>query len=465
MSIFEKKREILDYIEKHRSNLNYNENIFEILEGKLIDHVQASLKAQLSPNSYKTAMERVSPINIFRKAIMKRSTLYTDEVLRETELEQDEELISYYEQEHAIDSYFEDANKNANSYKYTAIEFYMDKGEIKTRALPSHHFLPYSDDEINPMNMTAMIKFMGNMQKEHRMGQYKTVEKYWVYTDTEFMAVDSEGDLVNADMAENEGVNEFGVIPFVYINKSRSMLVPYPDQDDYAISVLVPCLLTDLNFAAKFLAHSVFFGIDIDIDEMQLSPDAVWLFKSDERDGKKPEIGTIKPEVSIEDILLLIREQLSEWLDTKNIKSKGMGQADVNNTSGIAKLIDEADVTLDRKQQVRIFRNAEKEYWRTLATIHNVAAKAKAINNTALFSDPENLIVKVEYSEQKIMESRDSIVDRLIKEVNNRFIPRRKAIEALNPKLSPEEIDNIILEIDNEFVVEVPEDASNEQED
>lgn len=458
MSIFNKRAEILRYIEDNRDVLLYNEQIFKILEGRLIELVDASLQQQLSPDSYKTAIERVSPINVLRKTINKRSTLYTDEVQRETVEEKDQELIAYYEQNAAIDSYFEDANKGFNAYKNTVLEFYIDNGIVKTRNLPSTQFLPYSDDPVNPLRVTAMIKFMGVYKKNGE----NEVEKYWVYTDDEFMAIDSDGELVNEDMEENEGLNSFGVIPFVYINKSRALLVPFPDKDDLAISILVPVLLTDLNFAAKFLAHSVFYGIDIDVDNMKLSPDAVWIFKSD-RDGNKPEVGTIKPEVSIEDVLMLAREQLNAWLDTKNIKASTMGKTDDASASGIAKIIDEADITLDRKQQIRVFREAEVEYWQTLAKIHNEAAQAREISNTALFSSTD-LTVNVEYSEQKVLEARVDVVDRLIKEVSAGFRSARSAVVELNPKASPEEIDEMMEEIAPkiDFGGEI---AGNEQED
>lgn len=450
MSIKEKRLQILRHIDAHRENLLFNNKIFDILEGRLIDLVEESLHSQLSAKSFTTAMERVSPINVFRKATNKRSTLYTDNVSRSTEIESDQDLVRYYEQNMAVDSYFEDANKGFNAYKYTVLEFYQADGKLKTRQLPSHHFLPYGDDPRDPLKVTAMIKFMGNYMRYDG----KEVERYWVYSNDEFMSIDSEGDFVIEDMEENEGINELGVIPFVYINKSRSLLVPYPDKDDLAISILVPVLLTDLNFAAKFLAHSVFYGIDVDINEMQLSPDSVWIFKSDQ-EGNKPEIGTIKPEVSIEDVLKLASEQLMAWLDTKNVKTKSMGQVTANNVSGISKIIDEADTTLDRKQQMRIFKAAEVEYWQKLAKIHNVLADAREISNTAKFSNPEELIVSVEYSEQKVIENRIDVVNRLKEEVGARFRSRRSAIKELFPKLDTEDLDKHIEEIDEEGVFEI----------
>lgn len=455
MSIFKQIDEIIAHIDKNMGSTSFNEDIFEILEGNLIEQVRESLKDQLSGDSFKVAMERVAPINVFRKVVDKRSTLYTDDVVRKTEKEQDQDLISHYETEEDINSYFQDANKGFNAYKYTTMELFIDDRKLQTRVLPSHFFLPYSDSKVNTLKVTAMIKFMGEHRKKIQNGKEVTVKKYWVYSATEFMAIDSDGELILEDMAINEGVNNFGVIPFVFISKSRYLLVPMPDKDDRAMSILIPVLLTDLNFAAKYMAHTIFYGVDLDSQNLKLSPDAFWNFKSDQ-DGKSPEIGTIKPEVSIDEILALISNELSAWLDTKNIKTGSMGAA-TDNASGIAKIIDEADTTIDRKQQIGIFKQAEKFYWRTLASMHNTAVANKLIDNTALFSDPETLKVATTYSDQKIIETRVDKVVRLKTEVEAGFRAKKVAMKELNPTMTEEEIEEEIDLINEEGVIEIVE--------
>ena len=99
MSIFNEKEEILAHIKENSSSTAFNEDIFEILEGNLIEQVKDSLKSQLSPASFESAMSRAAPINIFRKVVDKRSTLYTDNVTRKTDSDTDAELVLYYEKE------------------------------------------------------------------------------------------------------------------------------------------------------------------------------------------------------------------------------------------------------------------------------------------------------------------------------------------------------------------------------
>ena len=448
-SIFKQKDEILAHIKKNSGTIGFNEDMFEILEGDLITKVGASLKAQLSPDSFVSAMERAAPINIFKKTVDKRSTLYTDDVKRNTADETNLDLIAFYEESEDIDSYFEDANKGFNAYKFTTIELFVDEERLQSRVLPSHFFLPYSDNKANPLKVTAMIKFMGRVKKKDKRGRAITVDKYWVYSDEEFMSIGSDSELFEEDMIDNDGINPYGVIPFVFISKSRYLLVPIPDKDDRAMAILVPVLLTDLNFAAKYMAHSIFFGVDLDSDNLKLSPDAFWSFKSD-LDGKAPEVGTIQPSVDLDGVLKLIGEELSIWLDTKNLKTSSVGQASGGSASGIAKIIDEADTTMDRKQQIGSFRQAEKAYWRVLGRMHNVSVENGTIKNTALFNNPDSFIVKVDYSEQRVMESRMDKVTRLTQEILAGLASKKRAMKELNPRMSEGEILQEMQEIDLE---------------
>ena len=466
MSIFNEKKEIIKHIEAHQSHLGFNEKIFEILEGDLLRHVERSLKEQLSESSYSSAAERIPPINLFKKVNTKLSTLYVDEPLRKVsdQNESDQELVSEYIQELSVDSFMEDLNKAFNAYKWSAIEIYEDDG-LETRVLPSHQFLPYGNDPRNPTKVTAIIKFMGTFKKiPNGRVREKEVNRYWVYSNDEFMSIDSDGELVMEDMVENEGVNPFGVLPFIFVSKSRYLLVPTPDKDDLRMSILFPVLLSDLNFAAKYLAHSVFYGIDIDSDNLKLSPDAVWIFKSDE-EGKKPEVGTITPQISVTDVLGLAKEQIASWIDTKNIKAGNIGDMDGGSaSSGIAKMVDEADTTIERKAQVKFFKKVELQFWRVLAKMHNELVGAKRIKNMKTFSDPENLIVNVVYQEQKPLQTRAEKIAELKLERDAGFRSTLSSIKELNPQMTQEEIDAELALMDEEGTVLTDEQVDDSQD-
>jgi len=446
MSIYEKRKEIIEYIKKYEDNTEFNSSIFEILEGNLAAHVLASLQSQLSPNSYASAAERLSPVNIFRKVVNKVSTLYIGDVERKTEIESDQELVDYYEKSAGINSHFLEWNKGYNSYKNSVVEIYEANGHIKTRTIPANMFLPYSDDPVDPLKVTAIIKFMGETVSERG----EKVNKYWVYTADEFMPINSNGDVVAEDLGESEGLNPYGVIPFVFVNKSKYLLVPMPDKDDYKMTVLLPVLLTDLNFAAKYMAHSIFYGIDIDSENLKISPDAFWNFQSEE-EGKAPQVGTIRPDVSIDEVITLIKEQMGVWLETKDIKAGSIGSINqANVASGVSKMIDEADATVNRKSQISTFQSAEMIFWKTLASVHNEAARSGRLENKAVFSEPMDLEVNVKYPDQKPMQTKLEIIEEASAELEAGLTSKRRMIKRLNPEMSDDEVSELLEEIEKE---------------
>ena len=461
MTLLEQKKEILEHISNHQSEIGFNETIFEILEGDLLKHVAESLQKQLSPDSYESAMERVAPINLFKKQVDKLSTVYVDEPKRtaSTESGSDQDLVDEYTELIEVNSFMEDLNRAVNSYKWSTIELYEDEG-IKARVLPSHLFLPFGNDDKSPTKVSAIIKFMGEFKKVPKGKiREKTLRRYWITSATEFLSIDSDGDVIEEDMVENEGVNEYGVLPYVFISKSRYLLVPKPDKDDLKMSILFPVLITDLNFAAKMLAHSVFYGIDIDAENLKMSPDAVWLFKSDV-DGKKPEIGTITPSVSIQDVLLLAKEQIAAWLETKNIKVGSLGSADgANFASGVSKLIDESDTTVERKRQVKMFKKVELSFWEILSTMHNTLVEHGRITGMKIFSNPKELKIKVVHAEQRPLLSRKEKVEELKLERDAGFKSTETSIKELNPAMTEEQIAEEVARIEAESVIIVEDDS------
>jgi hypothetical protein len=446
MSIFNQRAEILKHISDHEDEISFNNSIFEILEGNLASHVLASLQSQLSPNSYASAAERLSPVNIFKKVVNKVSTLYSGDVERLTETEGDEELINHYEKNASINSVFLEWNKGYNAYKNSVVELYEDEGSVNARTLPANMFLPYSDNKANPLKVTAIIKFMGSYQDKDN----NKINKYWVYSNEEFMPMDSKGEIINEDLGESEGLNPYGVIPFVFVNKSKYLLVPMPDKDDYKMTVLLPVLLTDLNFAAKYMAHSIFYGVDVDTENLKISPDAFWNFQSND-DGKSPQVGTIRPDVSIDEVMNLIKEQMGMWLETKDLKAGSIGALSSNNVaSGVSKMIDEADATVNRKSQMSTFSAAENTFWKTLAAIHNEAVASGRIRGLGLFSEPSKLDVNVIYQDQKPAMSRLDIIEEAKSELDAGLTSRRRKIKQLNPEMTDDEVTELLKEIDEE---------------
>lgn len=453
-------KEVLDYINEKRPIIQYNSAIFDILEGDLMKHLEISLRKQLSPQSANIAMERAAPINIWGKIVRKLSKLYAKSPIRTTLNPADQELIEYYEIK-GINRHFGNLNENYNAYKWSSLEIFEDTelGELRFRAVPSDKFLAFSDDRVDPMRITAIIKFMGLVKDNYNNSR----EKFWIYTENEFIPVLDSGEIVTQDLVDNEGINPFGVIPFQYASMSEYLLVPYPDRDTLQMSTLIPVLLTDQNFGSLFLSLPILYAVDADLENMPVSPNMFINLKSDD-EGKQAQIGVVKAEPNLEAQMNHVKNQLAMWLESRDIKPGSIGGLTGNPenfASGISKIISEMDTLENRKMQEEIFRDVENRFWRRLAIMHNALASVGRIENRQMFSNPYELNVNIQYAEDQIIESRVDKVSRLKIEVDAGFISIKRAIKELNPNMEDEHIDDLIEDIEEDKPTTIIQEVMN----
>lgn len=469
---------ILEHIRNTKPTLDHNENLFRINEGDLLSQVLNDLQNQLSQDAFKQIKSRVAPINILNKVLSKLSKLYSEEPTRKVVggTQTDSDLLSFYESETSINNVMSVGNRFFNLFKNTAVEPYLDHGMPKVRIIPSDRFTVWSDDQLDPTRPTVFIKSMGTFKKEtvgvNGGTTVQDKELFFIYSDEEFLAVDSDGDISREFMerANNpDGINPFGRIPFVYINRSLFDLIPTIDTDTLTMVKLIPILISDLNFASLFLSHSVIYGVDVDIENIEKSPNSMWLFKSDKTSDKKPELGVLSPTVDIDKVLKLIESQLSVWLQSRNIRPGSIGTMTTENmASGISKMIEESDTTQDRKEQVPFFVKAEKDLWDLIMHhMHPVWVQRGLIDERRLFT--KNSEVSIQFKEQKPIVSRTEVLDEALKELAASLIDRKTALKRLNPDFDQDAIDELMesIETDRTITIEsnqVPEDNVQPQD-
>lgn len=447
--------EIVSFVESQRERLQTEKNLYDAYEGGLLKQVDAILRNQLGKRSAQEAIERMPPINILRKLVTKLSTLYVDPPTRTPLNESDKDLIKSYCEEMNLDSYMYDANIFFNLHRRVALEPYLEDGKPKIRAIPGHLFLVYSDDRVNPTRPTVFIKFMGTVLiKDQKTGKDEPTDILWLYTDNEFLSITSRGEIYGPDMAGNDGVNPYGKIPFVYINSSRYNLLPEPDSELLRMTLLVPILYSDINFGAKYQVFSIVYGIDINMENLEYGPNALWSFKSDE-DGRKPEVGSIKPEVDIEAMTQSITNQLAVFFETRNLRGSTIsgfaggryGQQDSGGQTGAALLIQNLDTTEIRKSHTKIFAEAEYKMWKLIAeAMHPYWVGNGETDISGLFSVDSK--VKVEYTPEYELKSDMDLVTELQQKLNSGLISRKMALSQLYPHMREDEIEQLMEDIE-----------------
>lgn len=459
-------QEVLDYVNNNKDYLYHNKVLLDIHQGDLKPYVMADLRACLSEDYYKKIEKRIIVINILKRYIDKVSKVYALTPVRSAiGSASDQRLLEFYEDAFEMNVSMNDADEYSNLFKGFFLDPYVKNNQPKLRVLPFDRFLMMSVSEDDPLAGDILIKIMGEkpvfVADARAKGGYRQEmrEVYYLYSNEEFLAIDSRGEVYQPAMEENEGENIYGVIPGHYGMRSRIDILPKQDTDLLNITKIIPVLLSDLSGAVLFQCFSIMYGVDVNSENLIMSPNAFWSFKSDPQSDKTPSVGVVKPQADIEKVLNFIMEVFTFWLESKGIKVGSTGSADGNNAaSGIAKIIDEMDTSELKKLSIKAFKKDEKAFWSKMKIIHNTWVDNGLIVNMPRFS--ENFEVEVEFDEPQPIVDREKYVRTVKMEVDAGFLYPEKAIEKLFPDADEEELQKHI-----DFYYGVDKDASAENSD
>lgn len=457
-------KKVIKQIKSQAKLLQTHFQTLDILENNLEPYIMKSLKRILSDRVYQYAIERLVPINILPRYVDKLTNIYQTGVMREIVdgTPDDQSLLGWYESKLNVNTMMHNANRLYNACKSALIHPYATEAGPALRIIPNDRFVVWSTDEINPTKPTGVALLAGKDQNNR--------EIFWVYTADEFLIIKSDETIDIQSMAEmglEDGLNPFGVLPFIYINSSMLRLIPHPDTDTLKMTEYVPSALTDLNLASMFSAFSMTYIKDGNIENPTYAPNALWFLKADDPE-KEVQIGTIKPEVDYQEVLNLIQSEMSMWLGSKGIKAGSIGQlAPDRAASGIAKMIDEADTFDVRQSQTLVFGNAETELWNLiLHKMHPIWVSQGLVENRQSFSPSAS--VKTRFSVVPVGTQRTQLISDQRDEVAAGFTTRKRAISMLNPQLTMDQVAELIDEIDAERLgvsEENPQEQRNEPEE
>jgi hypothetical protein len=429
--------ELLKLVKAHEGYLEKNHVKLDMYEGNLLPYVTEVMRKTLSDHYFKQIEHRIIPINVLTRIIDKLSKVYVNPPLRTDEKYQ--EFLDTMSYKLGVDLKMSVADSFSHLFKGYALEPYIDI--VKDKAVPSLRVLPYdrfivgSTDKVNPLRANVFIKIMGKVKVLE-----KELDLYYAYTDNEFIPFTSDGEIYSPALEGNDGINPYGIIPFVYGNRSLISLVPTQDTDITQMTMMIPIVLSDLGGAIMFSAYSVIYGIDLKIEKMEKSPNSFWNFKSDAKsDNPRPEIGTIKTDVDIDKVLNFIKQTFVFWLETKGVRIGSLNNLDAGNgQSGIAKIIDEMDVYEIKKQSINFFKQEEKEFWEKLAIMNN--KWLETYDNYEGEFVGEDFDPTITFDEPKPEISRTEFFTQIDKEYKGGYMDAPTAIAHLYPDLDEEQI-------------------------
>jgi len=436
------RQEIIEYVRSHSVFLKTNKEALDIYDGNLRPYIDNILKTSLSSNYYNAIKDRILPINILQRYVNKVSTTYSKPPKRECENPAHKEFLDFYSDAFSINNSAMICDVYSNLFKGFAWEPYVDKDGLPAlRELPFDRFLVMSNSKTSPEDETIFIKIMGNK------GDSDDTVLLHVYTDLEFDAFYMGGESADEYMVENQGVNLYGVIPFVYGKRQKHKLIPTLDSDMLSITKAISVQLSDMAGALMFSCFPILYGIDINAENVVLTPNAFWSMKSDKDSDKTPVIGVLQPTADSEKVMSFVANIFILWLETKGIRVGSMGN--VNNTSsasGISKIIDEMDAYEIRKKSMEWFKKDEEELWNEkLPAIHNHWILSGMIDASKV---PPMVVgeveIEVEFEAPKPMLSRSEEIANIKAEIEIGTITKEAAILSLHPDYSEDDISEMV---------------------
>lgn len=453
------RKQVAAFIKSEKGRLEYNEKIQSILDGAIQGLLEERMREDLGTKSYMAASTRKAPINVFRKIIDKLTKIYDQPVIRTVEngSQSDLELVQYYEKVLNVDQKLGKNNLKFNAFYYSLIQIGLKESNsflssLKKpfiRTIPNHEFLVMNASKTENNSPDVIILCM----EKRRLANGLDEEVYYVYTDMQFIIMNQNGSIISDLMQEKDldGLNPYQVTPFAYSNESDDNAMPAVQTDNLDLSLLIPLLLTDLNYAVKFQAFSVFVAINLDDKKIEFSPNSIISFQTPPGEGdNKASFEAIKPTIDITQTLSLASSQMALWLSTKGVRPGQIAQIGADQlASGISKMIDESDTYESIKKQIKIYEDTEKDFWeKLLHHMHPAWVASGLIENKTIFSSDARVVTR--FTQPMPMQTRAEKVAELSAEKLAGFTSRKKAIKALNTGLTDQDIEDLILEIDDE---------------
>jgi len=180
-----------------------------------------------------------------------------------------------------------------------------------------------------------------------------------------------------------------------------------------------------------------------------MSPNAFWSFKSDLKSDKTPQIGTIKPQADINQVMGFIKDTFATWLETRGIRVGSLGTTDgASLSSGISKIIDEMDTFESVKKSIGCFQYDEYAFWQFMKKTHNKWVEFGELKNTKAL--PDTWEVFTEFDDPQPMVDRSTQIEDVVKQIDNEIISRETGRKMLYPDWTQEELEKEIELIDGQ---------------
>lgn len=433
---------------------------------------------------------RLAPVNILKKIVNKKSSIYKQPPTRKCVLDSDQVLVDYYVEELEFNQQMQKWNRYYNLFS-NAVAYAVPSGsEIKLRIIPPYLYsiIPNGFDpckiegyifsafteygSVTPSNDQAPATGKESYSRESSIATGEEIidsqkrtgilqeRNYIFWIGNEHFTTDENGQKLflnpeNTDPSQFE--NPIGELPVINLAKDRDY-ESWATQGSDLIDLCVAFQLgwSDLLTVAKHQGFSILTmsGFE-EPKKLTIGINRILWQKLNAEGGAQPSAQFIQPGSPLEQYNSILMDLLGLILTSNDMNPgtiSGNSNASENITSGFARLIQMSDAIEAVEQDKPIMRDAEKSLWEVIAKWHNFMLDQGVLEPeaAALGKFSEDFQIAIQYQDLKPIESE---TDRLnaVKQLNDLgLVTRADMLKKLYPDMSDEEIQGKLEQIDKE---------------
>jgi hypothetical protein len=381
VSLIELKDSIIADIHANIETLQHNQKVFKAFQGNVLPIFNERIR-KLESDIQQKDMETFQTLpNFFKKCVNKLSQIYNFDNI-ERVFNEDQDLFNFYIDILNPNLILHQANELANALNSVLLELFYneDEGLLSARAIPNDRFWVYTNNALNPTKPTVYVKLVKDITlTAEQKKDYTNGVEYYIYTDSEFMIVNSYKEKKTKKLINNvEQIieNPLGFAPFIYISFDNYNLIPEIDSSVEGFIVQPGINYTEAHISQHYQGNPIriLTNVDAGNEKLSINPSDVLVINSPEGSGLEPKLQELPSTLDLSKAIELNKSLIEDFFYTKDCPIKKDANTD---KSGLALMIESVDTYENRKKQINYFKVGEKEFWNKVAKYHNWIIKNK----------------------------------------------------------------------------------------
>ena len=405
-----------------------------LLNANLVDVITQDARKMFSKQTADEIIERMTPINVFRKIVTKQAKTYLEEPTRSNTKkdEGDSEQVQHIVEMINLNDLMDMVEERLVSHKRVMVGLGFDGEKFEPEILEPEYY--YVDGF--PANPNFVVK-----ATLLDLSDLTQLELVVIYKDR-IEVIDGHG------AVKSTTENNLGFIPYFEIGASIATVQP-EDRDTLTMSKIIPIIASDVSYVIKYQAWSVIHTVGMKEADIKWMPNTIISSDFGGEDGTQvPKIDIIKPQLEIVQTTDWIKFLIANLLSQNNLSTSaistqlGQGQ---NYASGIARIIDSAEIIEEQKSRRNVLRAAERKILQICQSWYEAVGK---IGNFSGFTPDFKL--QLAFAQPSPVMSESDKLKLSQQRIDAGFSTLRRELAVIYPEMDEKEIEKLIEEIEED---------------